>query len=120
MITEARPDTADTHGGFWRIEFAEPIQVPLALGLACHYGLGLFVGAAFSTTGGGAMGVETGELQAAGWSAPPCARTISYRRPLHAIKTTAPQVVRKSNPEYCFVQSGRPYRQTEASPAAKA
>jgi CRISPR-associated protein Csb2 len=24
-----------------------------------------------------AIGVETGELQAAGWSAPPCARTVS-------------------------------------------
>lgn len=42
-----------------------------------------------------AIGVETGELQAAGWSAPPCARTVSYRRPLHALKTTAPKVVRK-------------------------
>jgi CRISPR-associated protein Csb2 len=41
------------------------------------------------------IGVETGELQAAGWSAPPCARTVSYRRPLHALKTTAPKVVRK-------------------------
>src|SRR6266571_2130166 len=42
-----------------------------------------------------AIGVETGELQAAGWSAPPCARTVSYRRPLHALRTTAPKVVRK-------------------------
>jgi len=42
-----------------------------------------------------AIGVETGELQAAGWSAPPCARTVSYRRPLHALKTTAPNVLRK-------------------------
>ncbi|MDP1588464.1 MAG: type I-U CRISPR-associated protein Csb2, partial [Prosthecobacter sp.] len=42
-----------------------------------------------------AIGVETGELQAAGWSAPPCARTVSYRRPLHALKTTAPKVVCK-------------------------
>lgn len=42
-----------------------------------------------------AIGVETGELQAAGWSAPPCARTVSYHRPLHALKTTAPKVVRK-------------------------
>jgi len=43
-----------------------------------------------------AIGVETSELQAAGWSAPPCARAVSYRRPLHALKTTAPKVVRKS------------------------
>lgn len=42
-----------------------------------------------------AIGVETGELQAAGWSAPPCARTVSYRRPLHALKTTAPKVLLK-------------------------
>lgn len=32
----------DTHGGFWRIELAKSIQGPLALGLACHFGLGLF------------------------------------------------------------------------------
>ena len=42
-----------------------------------------------------AISVETSELLAAGWSAPPCARTVSYRRPLHALKTTAPKVVRK-------------------------
>ncbi len=32
----------DTHGSFWRIEFADPIQGPLALGFGCHFGLGLF------------------------------------------------------------------------------
>lgn len=32
----------DTHGSFWRIEFAEPIHGPLALGFGCHFGLGLF------------------------------------------------------------------------------
>jgi CRISPR-associated protein Csb2 len=42
-----------------------------------------------------AIGVETGALQAAGWSTPPCARTVSYRRPLHALKSTAPKVVCK-------------------------
>jgi CRISPR-associated protein Csb2 len=42
-----------------------------------------------------AIAVETGELQAAGWNAPPCARTVSYRRPLRALRTTAPKVVRK-------------------------
>lgn len=42
-----------------------------------------------------AISVETGELQAAGWSAPPCAQTLSYRRPLHALKTVAPKVSRK-------------------------
>lgn len=42
-----------------------------------------------------AIGVETGDLQSAGWSAPPCARFVSYRRPLHALKTTAPRIARK-------------------------
>ncbi|MGH8470374.1 MAG: type I-G CRISPR-associated protein Csb2 [Gammaproteobacteria bacterium] len=42
-----------------------------------------------------AIGVETGDLQAAGWSAPPCAQTVSYRRPLHALVATVPKVTRK-------------------------
>ena len=41
------------------------------------------------------VGVDTGELQAAGWSAPPCAQSISYRRPLHALQATAPKVTHK-------------------------
>lgn len=32
----------DRQGSFWRLRFAEPIQGPLALGFACHFGLGLF------------------------------------------------------------------------------
>lgn len=32
----------DTHGCFLRLRFAEPITGPLALGFACHFGLGLF------------------------------------------------------------------------------
>jgi CRISPR-associated protein Csb2 len=32
----------DTHGSFWRVEFAYPIQGPLAFGFGCHFGLGLF------------------------------------------------------------------------------
>ncbi len=32
----------DTRGGFWCIEFAKPVQGPLALGFGCHFGLGLF------------------------------------------------------------------------------
>jgi CRISPR-associated protein Csb2 len=32
----------DRHGGFWRLVFAAPVQGPLALGFACHFGLGLF------------------------------------------------------------------------------
>lgn len=43
-----------------------------------------------------AIGVETGELQAAGWSMPPCAQIVSYRRPLHALKSIATKVVQRS------------------------
>ncbi len=32
----------DARGSFWRIEFVEPIQGPLALGFGCHFGLGMF------------------------------------------------------------------------------
>jgi CRISPR-associated protein Csb2 len=32
----------DRQGSFWRLAFAEPIRGPLALGFACHFGLGLF------------------------------------------------------------------------------
>ncbi len=32
----------DTMGTFLRLQFAEPIEGPLALGYACHFGLGLF------------------------------------------------------------------------------
>lgn len=32
----------DTCGGFWRLIFPESVQGPLALGFACHFGLGLF------------------------------------------------------------------------------
>lgn len=32
----------DRLGGFWRLTFSQPIQGPLALGFACHFGLGLF------------------------------------------------------------------------------
>jgi CRISPR-associated protein Csb2 len=35
----AQPDRL---GGFWRLTFASPVQGPLALGFACHFGLGLF------------------------------------------------------------------------------
>lgn len=44
------------------------------------------------------VGVDTGELQAAGWSAPPCAQTVSYRRPLRALQATATIVMRKPAP----------------------
>ncbi|MGQ0619685.1 MAG: type I-G CRISPR-associated protein Csb2 [Panacagrimonas sp.] len=42
-----------------------------------------------------AVSVETGELQAAGWSAPPCARVIPYFRPLHALRTLAPRIAKQ-------------------------
>jgi CRISPR-associated protein Csb2 len=32
----------DRIGSFWRLTFAKPVQGPLALGFACHFGLGLF------------------------------------------------------------------------------
>jgi CRISPR-associated protein Csb2 len=41
------------------------------------------------------VSVDTGEMQAAGWSAPPCAQSISYLRPLHALQATAPKVTHK-------------------------
>jgi CRISPR-associated protein Csb2 len=43
-----------------------------------------------------ALSVETGELQAAGWSAPPGAVTVSYSRPMYALRTIAPKVSRQS------------------------
>lgn len=33
----------DRLGSFWRLTFSQPVQGPLALGFACHFGLGLFV-----------------------------------------------------------------------------
>jgi len=42
-----------------------------------------------------AISVETGDLQAAGWSAPPCAQAVSYRRPLNALVATAPKLTFK-------------------------
>jgi CRISPR-associated protein Csb2 len=36
-----------------------------------------------------AVSVDTGDLQAAGWSSPPAAQWLSYRRPLHALRTVA-------------------------------
>lgn len=35
-------EQADRLGSFWRLTFAEPLAGPLALGFACHFGLGLF------------------------------------------------------------------------------
>lgn len=32
----------DRQGSFWTLHFAEPVAGPLALGFACHFGLGLF------------------------------------------------------------------------------
>lgn len=32
----------DRKGSAWRINFSEPVKGPLALGFACHFGLGLF------------------------------------------------------------------------------
>jgi CRISPR-associated protein Csb2 len=35
-------DQPDRSGSFWRLTFAEPVSGPIALGFACHFGLGLF------------------------------------------------------------------------------
>ncbi|MDO6459081.1 type I-U CRISPR-associated protein Csb2 [Granulosicoccaceae sp. 1_MG-2023] len=32
----------DRQGSFWRLRFPEPVSGPLALGFACHFGMGLF------------------------------------------------------------------------------
>lgn len=37
----------DRLGSFWRLTFPQPVQGPLALGFACHFGLGLFQPAEF-------------------------------------------------------------------------
>jgi CRISPR-associated protein Csb2 len=39
-----------------------------------------------------AVSVDTADLQAAGWSLPPAARPVRYRRPLHALKAVATRV----------------------------
>lgn len=38
-----------------------------------------------------AISVDTSELQAAGWNAPPAAQVIAYRRPPHALRTMSPK-----------------------------
>ena len=38
----ARQELPARSGGLWRIEFAEPVYGPIALGANCHYGMGLF------------------------------------------------------------------------------
>lgn len=37
--TQSQPDR---QGSFWKITFADPVSGPVALGFACHFGLGLF------------------------------------------------------------------------------
>jgi CRISPR-associated protein Csb2 len=39
-----------------------------------------------------AVSVDTGDLQAAGWSSPPAAQVVPYRRPLRALKTVATKI----------------------------
>uniref|UniRef100_A0A831XD23 Type I-U CRISPR-associated protein Cas5/Cas6 n=1 Tax=Geobacter metallireducens TaxID=28232 RepID=A0A831XD23_GEOME len=43
-----------------------------------------------------AVSMETGELQSAGWSQPPAARRVFYRRPAGSLKPAAMTVVRNS------------------------
>ncbi|OQW70024.1 MAG: type I-U CRISPR-associated protein Cas5/Cas6 [Proteobacteria bacterium ST_bin11] len=33
----------DTKGSFWQLSFSEPVAGPIALGFACHFGMGQFV-----------------------------------------------------------------------------
>ncbi len=40
-----------------------------------------------------AVSIDTADLQAAGWSQPPAARVVSYRRPLDALKAVSTRVV---------------------------
>jgi CRISPR-associated protein Csb2 len=42
-----------------------------------------------------ALSVDTSELQAAGWSAPPAAVSVRYRRPFRALQTIATEITRK-------------------------
>jgi CRISPR-associated protein Csb2 len=42
-----------------------------------------------------AISVDTADLQAAGWSSPPAAQLLTYRRPLHALKTVATKTTRR-------------------------
>lgn len=35
----------DRQGSFWRLTFHQPVTGPIALGFACHYGLGMFAAA---------------------------------------------------------------------------
>lgn len=39
----SKKNQPDTHGSLWRLTFAKPVPGPLALGFACHYGLGSFM-----------------------------------------------------------------------------
>lgn len=45
-----------------------------------------------------AVSIDTADLQAAGWSQPPAARPVSYRRPLHALKAVATRVAPRVRP----------------------
>ncbi|MBX5437001.1 MAG: type I-U CRISPR-associated protein Cas5/Cas6 [Alicyclobacillaceae bacterium] len=38
-----RQELPDVQGGFYEIEFPEPVQGPIALGSNCHFGMGMFV-----------------------------------------------------------------------------
>lgn len=43
-----------------------------------------------------AVSLDTADLQAAGWSLPPAAREVAYRRPRNALKTVAARVMSRS------------------------
>ncbi|MCK9172527.1 MAG: type I-U CRISPR-associated protein Csb2 [Desulfuromonas thiophila] len=54
-----------------------------------------------------AVSLETSQLQAAGWSQPPAARRVFYRRPSGALKPAAATVVVRSRPQPAVVTTIR-------------
>ncbi len=64
-------------------------------------------GAALPESWLAAVGMETSELQAAGWSQPPAARRVFYRRPSGALKPDASTVAVRSRPQQKAVTTVR-------------
>ena len=56
-----RQDIPARAGGLWRIEFAEPMYGPIALGTNCHFGMGLFYAGEVDSVGVANEGQTSGE-----------------------------------------------------------
>ena len=56
-----RQDIPARAGGLWRIEFAEPVYGPIALGTNCHFGMGLFYAGEVDSVGVANEGQTSGE-----------------------------------------------------------